>query len=203
MLIISKESSCFREYWKDLLILPALLIKSRYLHTCLPQQKLLNSKITPVEFKLMFILAFFPVFFQGRKYNMLSCCCWRSGKNHLCGKSYLAWVQFGSSIREMCVGKNTHSACYGPYVHLIEFASFQAECQMDSLTSDKSDKVFSSCSLTSFRFIQNLRSLRIWEVICTFLGLILECVSQLINMLEKTNISDLLRNYDFNCNTEN
>lgn len=36
----------------------------------------------------------------------------------------------------------TDSACYGPYVHLIEFASFQAECQMDSLPSDKSDEVF-------------------------------------------------------------
>lgn len=93
----------------------------------------------------------------------------------------------------------TDSACYGPYVHLIEFASFQAECQMDSLPSDKSDKVFPSCSLTSFRFIQNLRS----QKICTFLGLILECVSQLINMLEKTNISDLLRSHDLNRNTEN
>lgn len=52
----------------------------------------------------------------------------------------------------------TDSACYGPYVHLIEFASFQAECQMDSLPSDKSDEVFPSCSLTSFRFIKILRS---------------------------------------------
>lgn len=51
----------------------------------------------------------------------------------------------------------TDSACYGPYVHLIEFASFQAECQMDSLPSDKSDEVFPSCSLTSFMFIKILR----------------------------------------------
>lgn len=36
----------------------------------------------------------------------------------------------------------TDFACYGPYVHLIEFASFQAECQMDRLPSDKSDEVF-------------------------------------------------------------
>lgn len=36
----------------------------------------------------------------------------------------------------------TDSACYGPYVRLIEFASFQAECQMDRLPSDKSDEVF-------------------------------------------------------------
>lgn len=52
----------------------------------------------------------------------------------------------------------TDSACYGPYVHLIEFASFQAACQMDSLPSDKSDEVLSSCSLTSFRFLKVLRS---------------------------------------------
>lgn len=52
----------------------------------------------------------------------------------------------------------TDSTCYGPYAHLIEFASFQAERQMDSLPSDKSDKVFVSCSLTNFRFIKVLRS---------------------------------------------
>lgn len=36
----------------------------------------------------------------------------------------------------------TDFTCYGPYVHLIEFASFQAECQMDSLPSDKCHEVF-------------------------------------------------------------
>lgn len=44
----------------------------------------------------------------------------------------------------------TDSACYGPYVYLIEFESFQAGCQMDSLLPGKSEEVFPSCSLTSF-----------------------------------------------------
>lgn len=51
----------------------------------------------------------------------------------------------------------TNSGCYGPYVHLIEFATFQAECQMDSLPSDKSNEVSPSCSLTVSEFIKILR----------------------------------------------
>lgn len=71
---------------------------------------------------------------------------------------------------------NMDFACYGPYVNLIEFASFQAKCQMDRLPSDRSDKVFPFCSFTSFRFIKILRSQK--KVIkkkknCPFLGLTL------------------------------
>ena len=35
--------------------------------------------------------------------------------------------------------------CYGPYVHIIEFATFQARCQMNSLPSGKRGDV--SCLL--------------------------------------------------------
>lgn len=63
----------------------------------------------------------------------------------------------------------TDFSCYGPYVHVIEFASFQAEGQMDRLPSDKSDEVFASCSLSSFGFTQTSKS----KKICPFLRLIL------------------------------
>lgn len=82
----------------------------------------------------------------------------------------------------------TDSACYGPYAHLIEFASFQAECQMDSLPSDKSDEVFFSCSLTSFRFIKVLRSQKNLSLSGTDTG-VCKSLSKYITELQNTRFS--------------
>lgn len=49
----------------------------------------------------------------------------------------------------MSLGK-MHAYCYGPYVHLIEFVTSQAKCQMGSVPSGKKGNVWYLPVFTNF-----------------------------------------------------
>lgn len=90
--LFHNESSCFRDYWKDLLILPILIIKTTSPHlSCWTKMPLQKKKTTTIRMEFTTwneFLAMVPTLFQGRENCILNSCYWQNWRGEKMGKEF-------------------------------------------------------------------------------------------------------------------